>query len=81
MLIKPFKRKKAMFIQFKLRRRASQCSNSKLTKMINSPTKYATRNRESQPNPVSKPHMIKWEMKANFSALSAPQRTTSECNP
>ncbi len=50
MLIRAFSRKNAVLIHFRLRRRASQCSSSRLSKITNSPAKYATRNPESNPN-------------------------------
>ena len=43
-LISALRRKKARLIQFKLRRRAIQCSSTRQPTMINQPTRYAMRN-------------------------------------
>src|ERR1039458_4929996 len=51
-------RKKATLIQFKLRRRAIQCSSVRQPRMISQPMRYAMRNRHSRPKPSSSPHTI-----------------------
>src|SRR6266545_103568 len=81
LLISALSRKNALLIHFKLRFRASQCSKSRLPRMMTKPTKYATRNLESNPKRASRAHMSRCDRKAALSALSGPQRTTSECRP
>src|SRR4026209_2391786 len=70
--------KKAVSIHFKLRRRASQCSSNRQTRMKIRPQKYATRKPQSKPNNASRPHISRCEINAAASAFCGPQATTSE---
>src|SRR5581483_141871 len=81
MLMRALSRKKARSIHFRLRRRASQCSSSRLPSITSSPTKYATRKPQSNPKAKSSPHMTMCARNAAARALRGPQRTTSECSP
>src|SRR5205085_12533316 len=80
-LIKALSRKNAVLIQLRLRRRASQCSNNRLPRMITRPTKYATRKRQSSPKSNNRPHMNMCDRNAAWSAFFGPQATTSEWRP
>src|ERR1051325_5979646 len=74
-------RKNAFCTQFMLRRRARKCSSARLPPMMSMPTKYAMRNRESNPKPKSSIHITRCAMKAACSAFFGPHATTSERSP
>src|SRR6266571_5540424 len=80
-LISALRRKNAVLIHFKLRLRASQCSSSRLPRMMTNAIKYARRNLESNPKTASRPHMRRCARNATPKAFFGPQRTTSECRP
>src|SRR5687768_9787445 len=80
-LISALSRKNATLIHCRLRRRANQCSSNRLIRMMNRPTKYATRKRKSNPNSSNKPHIKRCERKAALSAFFGPHATTSERKP
>jgi hypothetical protein len=62
-------RKNATLIQFRLRRRAIQCSSTRQPTMIIQPTRYAMRNRQSRPNASSRPHITRCARNAACSAF------------